>query len=120
MVGLAVGTGMALLSLAKPAYINVERDGLSFRDHWPWSGENQLNFKDVRCFEYERVPGGKNNSSWKIVAIVSSAVGERRIGLPVLGRRPFATLKNALAEWQTAHDCLEPPRFADFAENVRL
>jgi hypothetical protein len=125
-IGAYIGWAVAILVLgfawARPAFIDVGRDAVNFRGHFFWAQPRTLEYRDVLRFEYRRYRQGgrQNNDLWLVIAILRSGTPHARVTLPYFGRKPFARLKSALAEWQIAHGCLEPTAFAEFSEDVRL
>jgi hypothetical protein len=121
-----VGWGVAIPLLgrawARPAFIDVGRETVSFRGYFFWAQPRTLEYRDVLRFEYRRYRLGErqNNELWLVVAIMRSGTTRTRATLPYFGRKPFGRLKSALAEWQIAHGCLEPIPFANFSEDVRF
>ncbi len=122
ILGVAIAALLVFIERMRPGYIEVNKEFVSFRGHFFWSKEERLEYSNVLRFEYRRFNQGRNNSNiWIVVAVLRSARADvARVTLPVLGRRPFARLKVALAEWQSAHGCLEQTAFAEFAEDVRV
>jgi hypothetical protein len=109
------------IELAHPAFIEVGKDAVAFKGHFFWSQPGVLQYRDILRFEYRRYGRGRENCNlWIIVAVMRPGSPRKRVTLPVFGRKPFARLKWSLAEWQTAHGCLEPTPFADFSEDVRV
>jgi len=119
---LTLGVAIALIAYERihPAFIEVGGEAVSFKGHFFWNSPQRLEYRDISRFEYQRFGRNRRDASaWMIVAVLRAPAGGRAT-LPVFGRKPFVYLKNALAEWQTAHGCLEPTAFANFSDDVRL
>lgn len=121
-IGWALVISLLVLAGVHPAFIEADRDRVSFKGHFLWAQPRTLEYRDILRFEYRRFGQGvrQNNDLWLVVAILRAGTPHNRVTLPYFGRKPFARLKTALTEWQIAHGCLEPTPFANFSEDVRI
>jgi hypothetical protein len=121
---LVAGLAAAMLYLAlKRAWsIVIEPDGVRTRGLVRWSDQEHFLFADIRRFDerYWRPPlTGGDQGRWRLYAVTVEGDCETRHELPNWDSSTFSRLKRALADWQTAHGCLQPLPLADLSEKIR-
>jgi len=117
-----LGVSILYLALKTTSSVQIEKDGVRTSGVMRWSDQQHFLFADIRRFEerYWKPPLSRyGQGEWRLYVVTVEDGREVRSELPMDSTASFSMLKAALAEWQTAHGCLQPLPLADLSERVR-